>query len=120
MEGGLTEGEAVSVTVSTGAPEVDVPDVTDKDEDEDEVSRILKYKGFKTELRHVESEGRRAGPSSSSTTRTAEERSRRAPTRVEWRKVILGGPGGDCSAPTWGTQRARNPRIGLDKQTPGY
>ncbi|WNZ10835.1 protein kinase domain-containing protein [Streptomyces sp. 11x1] len=31
QEGSIAKGEAVSVTVSTGAPEVEVPDVTDKD-----------------------------------------------------------------------------------------
>ncbi|MDH6502534.1 PASTA domain-containing protein [Streptomyces sp. SAI-149] len=40
----------MSVTVSTGAPKVEVPDVTDKDEDD--ASRILEDKGFKVKLRH--------------------------------------------------------------------
>lgn len=54
VEGELAKGEAVSVTVSTGAPKVEVPDVTDKDEDD--ASRILEDKGFKVKLRHVESD----------------------------------------------------------------
>lgn len=49
-DGRLDKGEAVSVTVSTGAPKVEVPDVTDKDEDD--ASRILEDKGFKVKLRH--------------------------------------------------------------------
>lgn len=53
-EGRIAKGEAVSVTVSTGAPKVEVPDVTDKNEDD--ASRILEDKGFKVKLRHVESE----------------------------------------------------------------
>ncbi|MFE5814841.1 PASTA domain-containing protein [Streptomyces sp. NPDC056479] len=53
-EGELAKGEAVSVTVSTGAPKAEVPDVTDKDEDD--ASRILRDMGFKVKLRHVESE----------------------------------------------------------------
>ncbi|WP_093906928.1 Stk1 family PASTA domain-containing Ser/Thr kinase [Streptomyces sp. cf386] len=52
-EGELDKGEAVSVTVSTGAPKVEVPDVTDKDEDD--AARILEGKGFKVTARHVES-----------------------------------------------------------------
>ncbi|WP_030620335.1 Stk1 family PASTA domain-containing Ser/Thr kinase [Streptomyces fulvoviolaceus] len=52
-DGELAKGEAVSVTVSTGAPKVEVPDVTDKNEDD--ASRILEDKGFKVKLRHVES-----------------------------------------------------------------
>lgn len=58
-EGELAKGEAVSVTVSTGAPKIEVPDVTDKDEDD--ASRILEDKGFKVKLRHVESESEDAG-----------------------------------------------------------
>ncbi|MGW0708212.1 PASTA domain-containing protein [Streptomyces sp. NPDC002643] len=54
VDGELAEGEAVTVTVSTGAPKVEVPDVTDKDEDD--ASRILQDKGFKVKLRHVEAE----------------------------------------------------------------
>ncbi|MET9793396.1 Stk1 family PASTA domain-containing Ser/Thr kinase [Streptomyces canus] len=50
LNGRLDKGEAVSVTVSTGAPKVEVPDVTDKDEDD--ASRILEDKGFKVKLRH--------------------------------------------------------------------
>ncbi|MEU5319935.1 PASTA domain-containing protein [Streptomyces sp. NPDC021056] len=50
LDGRLDKGEAVSVTVSTGAPKVEVPDVTDKDEDA--ASRILEDKGFKVKLRH--------------------------------------------------------------------
>ncbi|MFF7980597.1 PASTA domain-containing protein [Streptomyces sp. NPDC007901] len=50
LDGRLDKGEAVSVTVSTGAPKVEVPDVTDKDEDD--ASRILEDKGFKVKLRH--------------------------------------------------------------------
>ncbi|SNX66317.1 serine/threonine-protein kinase [Streptomyces sp. TLI_55] len=53
MAGRIAKGAAVSVTVSTGAPKVEVPDVTDKDEDD--ASRILRDKGFKVKLRHVES-----------------------------------------------------------------
>ncbi|MEU6375095.1 PASTA domain-containing protein [Streptomyces sp. NPDC046909] len=49
LDGRLDKGEAVSVTVSTGAPKVEVPDVTDKDEDD--ASRILEDKGFKVKLR---------------------------------------------------------------------
>ncbi len=50
VDGRLDKGDAVSVTVSTGAPKVEVPDVTDKDEDD--ASRILEDKGFKVKLRH--------------------------------------------------------------------
>ncbi|MBE8470001.1 Stk1 family PASTA domain-containing Ser/Thr kinase [Streptomyces justiciae] len=50
VNGELDKGDAVSVTVSTGAPKVEVPDVTDKDEDD--ASRILEDKGFKVKLRH--------------------------------------------------------------------
>ncbi|MFF7047951.1 PASTA domain-containing protein [Streptomyces griseorubiginosus] len=50
LDGLLDKGDAVSVTVSTGAPKVEVPDVTDKDEDD--ASRILEDKGFKVKLRH--------------------------------------------------------------------
>ncbi|NEB03517.1 Stk1 family PASTA domain-containing Ser/Thr kinase [Streptomyces sp. SID13726] len=50
VDGRLDKGEAVSVTVSTGAPEVEVPDVTDKDEDD--ASRILEDKSFKVKVRH--------------------------------------------------------------------
>ncbi|SEC81925.1 serine/threonine protein kinase [Streptomyces sp. 3213] len=50
LDGRLDKGEAVSVTVSTGAPKVEVPDVTDKDEDD--ASRILEDKGFKVKVRH--------------------------------------------------------------------
>ncbi|MGW3448797.1 PASTA domain-containing protein [Streptomyces sp. NPDC001076] len=50
LDGRLDKGEAVSVTVSTGAPKVEVPDVTDKDEED--ASRILEDKGFKVKLRH--------------------------------------------------------------------
>ncbi|WTK75583.1 PASTA domain-containing protein [Streptomyces sp. NBC_01515] len=53
-EGELAKGEAVSVTVSIGSPKVEVPDVTDKDEDD--ASRILDEKGFKVKLRHVASD----------------------------------------------------------------
>ncbi|WP_328874661.1 PASTA domain-containing protein [Streptomyces sp. NBC_00287] len=53
-DGELDKGEAVSVTVSTGAPKIEVPDVTDKDEGD--ASRILEDKGFKVKLRRVESE----------------------------------------------------------------
>jgi serine/threonine-protein kinase len=52
-DGELAKGEAVSVTVSTGAPKVEVPDVTDKDEDD--AARILQDKGFKVKARRVES-----------------------------------------------------------------
>ncbi|MFD4600722.1 PASTA domain-containing protein [Streptomyces sp. NPDC058464] len=52
-DGRIDKGEAVSVTVSTGAPKVEVPDVTDKDEDD--ASRILTDKGFKVKTTHVES-----------------------------------------------------------------
>ncbi|GAQ57611.1 Stk1 family PASTA domain-containing Ser/Thr kinase [Streptomyces acidiscabies] len=54
VDGEIAKGEAVSVTVSTGAPKVEVPDVTDKNEDD--ASRILEDKGFKVKLRRVESE----------------------------------------------------------------
>ncbi|QNP74362.1 PASTA domain-containing protein [Streptomyces roseirectus] len=50
LDGRLDKGEAVSVIVSTGAPKAEVPDVTDKDEDD--ASRILEDKGFKVKLRH--------------------------------------------------------------------
>lgn len=53
VEGELAKGEAVSVTVSTGSPKVEVPDVTDKDEDD--AARILEEKGFKVTARHKES-----------------------------------------------------------------
>ncbi|MFD4504115.1 PASTA domain-containing protein [Streptomyces sp. NPDC058457] len=52
-DGRIAEGEAVSVTVSTGAPKVEVPDVTAKDEDD--ASRILTDRGFKVKTTHVES-----------------------------------------------------------------
>ncbi|GAB7110342.1 Stk1 family PASTA domain-containing Ser/Thr kinase [Streptomyces phaeofaciens JCM 4814] len=52
-DGRLAEGEAVALTVSTGSPEVEVPDVLDKDEDD--ASRILADKGFQVTTRHVES-----------------------------------------------------------------
>ncbi|MFF1655443.1 Stk1 family PASTA domain-containing Ser/Thr kinase [Streptomyces sp. NPDC058255] len=58
-DGELAEGEAVSVTVSTGAPKVEVPDVTDKNEDD--ATRILQDKGFKVKVRHVESTEHDAG-----------------------------------------------------------
>ncbi|MEU9406804.1 PASTA domain-containing protein [Streptomyces sp. NPDC048281] len=58
-DGRLTKGEAVSVTVSTGAPKVEVPDVTDKNQDD--ASRILEDKGFKVKVRQVESETEDAG-----------------------------------------------------------
>ncbi|WP_436846481.1 PASTA domain-containing protein, partial [Streptomyces griseorubiginosus] len=50
VDGRLDKGDAVSVTVSTGAPKVEVPDVMDKDEDD--ASRILEDKGFKVKVRH--------------------------------------------------------------------
>ncbi|MCL8009942.1 Stk1 family PASTA domain-containing Ser/Thr kinase [Streptomyces sp. AS02] len=50
VAGRIDKGEAVSVTVSTGAPKVEVPDVTDKDGED--ASRILEDKGFKVKLRH--------------------------------------------------------------------
>ncbi|MEV6941554.1 PASTA domain-containing protein [Streptomyces sp. NPDC051172] len=50
LDGRLDKGEAVSVTVSSGAPKVEVPDVTDKNEDD--ASRILEDKGFEVKLRH--------------------------------------------------------------------
>jgi serine/threonine-protein kinase len=50
-DGELDKGEAVSVTASTGAPKVEVPDVVDKDEDD--ASRTLEDEGFKVKLRHV-------------------------------------------------------------------
>ncbi|MGW1209295.1 PASTA domain-containing protein [Streptomyces sp. NPDC002499] len=53
-DGELTKGEAVAVTVSTGAPKVEVPDVTDKDKGD--ASRILEDKGFAVKLRYVESQ----------------------------------------------------------------
>ncbi|MZG19559.1 PASTA domain-containing protein [Streptomyces sp. SID5914] len=53
VDGELAKGEAVSVTVSTGAPKAEVPDVTVKDEDD--ASRILEDKGFKVKVRHAES-----------------------------------------------------------------
>jgi len=56
LEGRIAKGEAVSVTVSTGAPKIEVPDVTDKDQDD--ASRILEAKGFEVTLRHVDSEER--------------------------------------------------------------
>ncbi|MEU6201008.1 PASTA domain-containing protein [Streptomyces sp. NPDC047061] len=52
-DGRIAKGEAVSVTVSNGAPKVEVPDVTDKNEDD--ASRILEDKGFKVKATHVES-----------------------------------------------------------------
>ncbi|MEU9456853.1 PASTA domain-containing protein [Streptomyces sp. NPDC048277] len=58
-DGRLTKGETVSVTVSTGAPKVEVPDVTDKNQDD--ASRILADKGFKVKLRQAESETEDAG-----------------------------------------------------------
>ncbi|WP_200302483.1 Stk1 family PASTA domain-containing Ser/Thr kinase [Streptomyces adelaidensis] len=59
VEGRLAKGEAVSVTVSTGAPKVEVPDVTDKDEDD--AVRILQDKGFKVRTRQAESGTEDAG-----------------------------------------------------------
>ncbi|MFJ6079934.1 PASTA domain-containing protein [Streptomyces sp. NPDC092369] len=52
--GELAKGEAVAVTVSTGAPKVEVPDVTDKDKGD--ASRILEDKGFVVKLRYAESQ----------------------------------------------------------------
>ncbi|MEU1405632.1 Stk1 family PASTA domain-containing Ser/Thr kinase [Streptomyces sp. NPDC005728] len=57
-DGRLAKGESVSVTVSTGSPKVEVPDVVDKNEDD--ASRILESKGFQVTTRHVES-GKDAG-----------------------------------------------------------
>ncbi|MFJ5780014.1 Stk1 family PASTA domain-containing Ser/Thr kinase [Streptomyces sp. NPDC093094] len=54
QSGEVDRGEAIYVVVSTGSPEVEVPDITDKDEGD--ASRILEDKGFKVRPRHVESE----------------------------------------------------------------
>jgi len=53
VDGEIAKGETVSVTVSTGAPKIEVPDVTDKNEDD--ASRILQDKGFQVKVRRVES-----------------------------------------------------------------
>ncbi|MET9104274.1 Stk1 family PASTA domain-containing Ser/Thr kinase [Streptomyces antibioticus] len=52
--GEVDKGTAIHVVVSTGSPKIEVPDITDKDEDD--ASRILEDKGFKVKTRHVESE----------------------------------------------------------------
>ncbi|MFD5428528.1 PASTA domain-containing protein [Streptomyces sp. NPDC127084] len=52
-EGRLEKGESVRVTVSTGGPKVEVPDVTYKPEED--ATRILNDKGFNVETRRVES-----------------------------------------------------------------
>ena len=52
-DGRVAKGGSVSVTVSTGSPEIEVPDVLDKNEDD--ASRILTDKGFHVRTRHVES-----------------------------------------------------------------
>ncbi|MFE0700564.1 PASTA domain-containing protein [Streptomyces sp. NPDC058872] len=54
QSGEVDRGETIYVVVSTGSPEVEVPDITDKDEGD--ASRILEGKGFKVSPRHVESE----------------------------------------------------------------
>ena len=53
QDGELAQGATVSVTVSTGAPKVEVPDVTEKNETD--ASRILQDKGFEVTVRHRES-----------------------------------------------------------------
>ena len=53
-DGRLAKGHAVSVTVSTGAPRAEVPDVTDKKVAD--ATRILTGKGFEVAVRQIESE----------------------------------------------------------------
>ncbi|MEU4346871.1 Stk1 family PASTA domain-containing Ser/Thr kinase [Streptomyces sp. NPDC023838] len=52
--GKLKKGEAVTVVVSTGAPKVEVPDVTEKKKDN--ATQLLQEKGFSVKTTAVESE----------------------------------------------------------------
>ncbi|WP_329464169.1 Stk1 family PASTA domain-containing Ser/Thr kinase [Streptomyces sp. NBC_01431] len=51
--GNMKKGETVSVTVSTGAPKIEVPDVTQKDKDS--ATQLLQSKGFQVKTKEVES-----------------------------------------------------------------
>ncbi|MFD7534116.1 MULTISPECIES: Stk1 family PASTA domain-containing Ser/Thr kinase [unclassified Streptomyces] len=51
--GTMKKGETVTVTVSTGAPKVEVPDVTQKDKDS--ATQWLQGKGFQVKTKEVES-----------------------------------------------------------------
>ncbi|MFJ8313551.1 MULTISPECIES: Stk1 family PASTA domain-containing Ser/Thr kinase [unclassified Streptomyces] len=51
--GNMKKGETVSVTVSTGAPKIEVPDVTQKDKDS--ATQLLQSKGFNVKTAEVES-----------------------------------------------------------------
>ncbi|GAA2419784.1 Stk1 family PASTA domain-containing Ser/Thr kinase [Streptomyces mauvecolor] len=51
--GNMKKGETVSVTVSTGAPKIEVPDVTQKDKDS--ATQLLQTKGFQVKTKDVES-----------------------------------------------------------------
>ncbi|MFI6683017.1 Stk1 family PASTA domain-containing Ser/Thr kinase [Streptomyces sp. NPDC050485] len=52
-DGTMKKGETVSVTVSTGAPKIEVPDVTQKDKDS--ATQLLQSKGFVVKTTEVES-----------------------------------------------------------------
>ncbi|MFG2718623.1 Stk1 family PASTA domain-containing Ser/Thr kinase [Streptomyces sp. NPDC048416] len=49
----MKKGETVTVTVSTGAPKIEVPDVTQKDKDS--ATQLLQKKGFQVKTKEVES-----------------------------------------------------------------
>ncbi|MCX5388346.1 Stk1 family PASTA domain-containing Ser/Thr kinase [Streptomyces sp. NBC_00083] len=51
--GTMKKGETISVTVSTGAPKIEVPDVTQKDKDS--ATQLLQAKGFQVKTKEVES-----------------------------------------------------------------
>ncbi|MFF4181772.1 Stk1 family PASTA domain-containing Ser/Thr kinase [Streptomyces sp. NPDC001691] len=51
--GNMKKGETVSVTVSTGAPKIEVPDVTQKDKDS--ATQLLQSKGFQVKTKEAES-----------------------------------------------------------------
>ncbi|MCT9092641.1 Stk1 family PASTA domain-containing Ser/Thr kinase [Streptomyces sp. ASQP_92] len=51
--GTMKKGETISVTVSTGAPKIEVPDVTQKDKDS--ATQLLQNKGFQVKTKEVES-----------------------------------------------------------------
>ncbi|MFE9404556.1 Stk1 family PASTA domain-containing Ser/Thr kinase [Streptomyces sp. NPDC006530] len=51
--GTMKKGETILVTVSTGAPKIEVPDVTQKDKDS--ATQLLQNKGFQVKTKEVES-----------------------------------------------------------------
>ncbi|MER0446884.1 Stk1 family PASTA domain-containing Ser/Thr kinase [Streptomyces sp. Edi4] len=51
--GTMKKGDTVTVTVSTGAPKIEVPDVTQKDKDS--ATQYLQSKGFQVKTKEVES-----------------------------------------------------------------